>query len=127
MGVQLSTKTIDWSNIATETILITRPGLSAGFPPVATTTTIYSGPGDFQDSSQSLALNPSGAVDSAFSSIVIDPDVLNGALPSVLPDDKVSVGGVAYGVVVSATPWNAVPKHLEINVKRGPLSYEPSR
>lgn len=126
MGAQLTTKTIDWSNIDTETILITRVGLSPGFPPVSTTTIIYSGPGDFQDSSQSLMINPSGAVDSALATIIIDPDA-NGALPSVLPDDRVSVGGVVYGVIVSATQWNAVPKHLEIAVKRGPVSYEPSR
>ncbi len=102
-----------------ETVLITRAvqtGLNLA------TTTIYSGPGDFQADTGNEIYDPAGAVQTVDAVLVIDP-LPNGSLPIVLAEDTVTVAGFTYSVVL-VEPWNYPPAHLELRLKKGPQAYE---
>lgn len=117
-----STGTTATSVLDSDSIVVTRQTPTAD-PTVTTLATIYSGPADVQFDDGAMVYDPSGVIANYDAIAIIDPGA-GGALPGINPGDAMVVNADNNDVltVLSVSPWGTPLAHLELKLKRGPLS-----
>lgn len=101
-----------------DTLVITRDA-DSGTVGILDETVVFDGPVDFDPSGGSTYTNPAGLVDTADAVALVTPDA-SGTLPTVRLTDRATIAGDDYNIV-SVTERKFTPRHLEIQLKRGPL------
>ncbi len=126
VGPNLSTTTLSaaFAALHADTLVITRR-VPNGTGPNRTfiEETIYAGPGDIQESTGNVSYNPSGAIEQHDGIAIIDQS--SGPLPSVQVDDIVQANGNSAQTytVAAVSLFSIIPSHIELSLKRGPLTW----